>query len=335
MELDWIHQRTAFHALREEWEDLLERSVTRVPFLHHTFLSQWWDTLGGGEWAGGELWIALGREKGNLRGIAPLFMPQGSSEGMLLGSVEISDYLDILAAPEDVDTFVRCLLEELEENRVEGWSGLNLYNLPAASPTPGALKRAAEQLGWQYYEEGLAPCPGVALPADWETYLAGLDKKQRHEIRRKIRRGEEKGLRFRLAEDVDEFPHLLESMLDLMKRDERKEAFLTDAMQKHFRQSLLAAFKEGWLQLAVLEKEGNLAAAYLNFDEHDTLWVYNSALNPDYGALSAGWVLLGNIIQWAIEHRKKELDFMRGDERYKYRFGGVDRAILQVRVERS
>ena len=27
-----------------------------------------------------------------------------------------------------------------------------------------------------------------ALPGDWETYLAGIDKKQRHEIRRKMRR---------------------------------------------------------------------------------------------------------------------------------------------------
>ena len=38
-------------------------------------------------------------------------------------------------------------------------------------------------------------CPVVTLPADgdWDDYLGTLDKKARHEIRRKIRRAEAVG----------------------------------------------------------------------------------------------------------------------------------------------
>lgn len=330
MEIQWVHQRAAFHALREEWGQLLERAATSVPFLRHTYLKHWWDTRGGGEWQGGSLRIALGREGGELRGIAPLFMADGHQELMFLGSVEISDYLDVLAAPDDVNDFVNSLVDDLEKN---GEGGLNLYNLPEASPTPAALQRAGERHGWRYYEQALEPCPALVLPSEWEAYLAGLDKKQRHEIRRKMRRGAEEGLRFRLVDDAAEFPQVLEGVLALMMRDERKRAFLSGPMQVQFRTSLQAAFAEGWLQVALLEHENNLAAAYLNFDEQNTLWVYNSALNPDYASLSAGWVLLGNLIQWAIAHQRGTLDFMRGDERYKYRFGGVAKTILRVRLQ--
>jgi CelD/BcsL family acetyltransferase involved in cellulose biosynthesis len=62
--------------------------------------------------------------------------------------------------------------------------------------------------------------------------------------------------------------------------------------------------------------------------------VYNSGLNPAYLSLSPGWVLLSHLIQWAIENDRKEFDFLRGDEKYKYRFGGVDRYIARLTISR-
>ena len=58
------------------------------------------------------------------------------------------------------------------------------------------------------------------------------------------------------------------------------------------------------------------------------LWGYNSAVNRDFLELSPGWVLLAHQIRWACEHGRTELDFMRGDEAYKYRFGAVDRHVV-------
>ena len=49
--------------------------------------------------------------------------------------------------------------------------------------------------------------------------------------------------------------------------------------------------------------------------------------------LSPGWVLLGHVIQWCCENGRYEFDFMRGDEEYKYRFGGVNRFVMRARVK--
>ena len=115
---------------------------------------------------------------------------------------------------------------------------------------------------------------------------------------------------------------------------ERIDKFLTDAMRRQMKESIHAAFKEGWIQLSFLEIGDQKAAAYLNLDYDNRLWVYNSAINYDFYDLSPGWVLLAYIIQWGIENGREVLDFMRGDEVYKYRFGGIDRHVLRVQIQR-
>ena len=44
--------------------------------------------------------------------------------------------------------------------------------------------------------------------------------------------------------------------------------------------------------------------------------------------------MLVKLIQWAIEQGLDEVDLMRGDEEYKYRFGGIDRHVVQVVSEK-
>jgi CelD/BcsL family acetyltransferase involved in cellulose biosynthesis len=198
------------------------------------------------------------------------------------------------------------------------------------------LKDSASRLGLTHTQEQLQPAPIVMLPDDWDTYLAGIQKKQRHEIRRKIRRAEAapEGVRWYIVEDETTLDDEIEAFLKLMAYDHHKEGFLTDVMRTQMKTAVHTAFKAGWLQLAFLEVGGEKAAAYLNFDYANQLWIYNSGLNFEMGYYSPGWVLLGYLIQWAIENGRTALDFMRGDEDYKYRFGGVDRFVQRVQIGR-
>jgi CelD/BcsL family acetyltransferase involved in cellulose biosynthesis len=40
-------------------------------------------------------------------------------------------------------------------------------------------------------------------------------------------------------------------------------------------------------------------------------------------------------LQWAIENGKKGLDFLRGDEPYKYDLGAKDQDVLRLTLRRS
>jgi CelD/BcsL family acetyltransferase involved in cellulose biosynthesis len=328
-------------ALADEWNLLLAKSASHVPFLRHEYLTTWWKTLGGGEWQQADLFVVTATKEpgGSLTGIAPLFFTQnrdGEPALMLMGSIEISDYLDVIVRSEDLEQFLDGLVEFLSGSEAPGWRILDWNNLLESSPTLTALEEIATRRGYGFSIETLQHCPYIPLPNDWETYLADLDKKQRHEIRRKIRRAEEneKPVRWYIVEEEDGLDAEIEGLLRLMAQDAEKEKFLTEVMRTQMKAAVHAAFRAGWLQLAFLEVGGEKAAAYLNFDYQDHIWVYNSGLDLRFKELSLGWVLLAYLIQWAIKGGRCAFDFMRGDEDYKYRFGAIDRKVVRVKITR-
>jgi CelD/BcsL family acetyltransferase involved in cellulose biosynthesis len=340
MQINVIRSLEEMNSLQGEWNALVKQGASDVPFLRHEYLSTWWQTLGGGEWSRAELYIPTGRlADGSLAGIAPLFFsPNRAGENalLLLGSIEISDYLDLIVSPQHISTFVSDLFTHLASSDAPAWSVLDWYNILDSSASLPVLQEAASRHGWTYTQEPLQHCPYIPVPGDWEAYLASIDKKQRHEIRRKMRRleSEFEPASWYIVQDEAGIVSGIEDFMSMMAQDPAKNRFLTEAMRTQFRLSTLAAFRAGWLQLAFLEIGGEKAAGYLNFDYKNKLWIYNSALNFAYREYSPGWVLLGYLLQWANENKRLHFDFMRGDEDYKYRFGAIDRRVERVVIRR-
>jgi CelD/BcsL family acetyltransferase involved in cellulose biosynthesis len=253
-----------------------------------------------------------------------------------LGSVEISDYLDLILRPNYTASFIEALLAYLDGPQAPAWKVLDWYNILEDSPTLPVLKAAAERRGWEYSQQRLQPAPCVRLPGDWEAYLAGIDKKQRHEIRRKMRRAESNSppVRWYIEDGEERLDAQLEAFMALMAQDTEKASFLTEVMRTQMRAAVHAAFRAGWMQLAFLEVGGEKAAGYLNFDYANRIWLYNSGWDSRFSEISPGWVLLSYLMRWANEKQREAFDFMRGDEDYKYRFGGIDRFVTRAVVRR-
>lgn len=333
-------QHSSFDLPADEWNQLLGAGILNAPFLRHEYLSTWWQTRGGGEWPPEtRLCLVSAHENEQLVGLAPLFFTtnrDGLPALMLVGSIEISDYQDMIVGPIQHAAFISGLLDWLDTNAPQPWSLLDWYNLPETSPTLTALQAESPRRGWTYTEETYQPSPAIPLPGDFELYLSRIDKKQRHEIRRKMRRAEESGrqVRWYIVDNEADLDQEMDGFLHLMAQDPDKAAFLTEVMRTQMKSSVHAAFQAGWLQLAFLEVDGEKAAGYLNFDYNNKIWVYNSGLDRRFMDLSPGWVLLGHLLQWANDHQRSEFDFMRGNEDYKYKFGAENRHVQRVRVQR-
>jgi CelD/BcsL family acetyltransferase involved in cellulose biosynthesis len=96
---------------------------------------------------------------------------------------------------------------------------------------------------------------------------------------------------------------------------------------------LLAA---GLLRLHALRLEGAIVAVlYCLADapqRRERRWYdYIGGFDPRFAAFSPGTVLLAHAIEAARAEGAVALDFLRGSERYKYRWGAVDEPMARLR----
>jgi CelD/BcsL family acetyltransferase involved in cellulose biosynthesis len=193
--------------------------------------------------------------------------------------------------------------------------------------------------GWYVDVEQEEVCPVITLADEWDAYLAQVNKKQRHEIRRKLRRAEGTGeTRWYVLDQADQITEaVLDTFIDLHQRSTPdKEAFWDADMEHFFRAVTLKMAEQGWLKLYFVEANDEPAAALLCFDYQDEILVYNSGFEPQkFGYLSPGNIIVSYSIQHAIELGKHRYDFLRGDETYKFRFGAVAEPVNRVMIKQS
>ncbi len=323
-----------FEILAGEWNTLLRRTSSDTVFLTWEWQKTWWEWLGAGELC----LIAVRDEQGQLTAIAPLFVElvAGRRTVSFVGCEDVSDYLDLILGPDHLEDACRVILDALEGAGL-GWEGMDLCNIPATSPTLRHFAEAARARGHGVRIERADVCPVIALPGSWEAYLASLPKKQRHEVRRKLRRAMNQAQARWYV--VDESHDLQAEMNDFIRLHQKsaaeKDEFMDVEMQGFFHAVGRVLQAAGWLQLMFLELDGQKAAALLNFDYANSIMVYNSGFDPDlFAHLSPGIVLLAFSIQHAIDLGRARFDFLRGDEEYKYRMGGRDTEIFRLVVER-
>ena len=105
---------------------------------------------------------------------------------------------------------------------------------------------------------------------------------------------------------------------------------MSPARERFFRRLADAALSAGWLALDILEADGRPVAAGFSFVMADTVYLYNSSLDGDAYHWSPGMVLLAELIKRSIADGLHRLDFLKGNERYKFQLGGVPRTLSSV-----
>lgn len=327
LELECFSRLDSFLSLSGEWEDLLGQSALCHVFQTWQWHLIWCRHLGSAE---NLRLMALRSPEGKLRGVFPVWRER---DGVFrsTGGRDVSDYLDLIAERGWEGAVWKRVLQELWEEEGGGWK-LELPFIPHDSPTLRVVPALAGEEGLEVELTRTDSCPVIPLPASWEDYLGSLSSKNRHELRRKLRRAErEAELEFyrcaaneRLQEDMELF-----FQLHGLSSHEKKR-FMVQAMRAFFLDVASAFFERGWLDLRFLFVNGEPAAALLSFDYAGRIYLYNSGYDPRFSSLSVGNVLLARLIKEGIERGRAELDLLRGNEPYKYRLGGEDRPLFSL-----
>jgi CelD/BcsL family acetyltransferase involved in cellulose biosynthesis len=273
---------------------------------------------------------------GATAGILPLY-DDSAGVRRFVGGVDVSDYLDLIAPAGREAEIWQALLQHRAAETAE-W---DLHAIRATSPTLEILPRLCGAVGLRAEAEREDRCPVLALPASWDDYLEGLSGKDRHELRRKIRKLERElpGTAVRSHASIDGWDDALGGFLALHRLSKvGKARFMDERMEAFFRDATRALAAAGLARLWFLESETAPVASFLCLEVSGAaggpVGLYNSGFDPVHAKLAPGIVLLAHVIQDAIARGVAEFDFLRGEEPYKYAFGPAPQDLFRVRVTR-
>lgn len=336
MFVEKIVDETLFFSLGEQWEGLLDRCSFKTVFLSWQWQKTWWQGFHGDR----SLYVLLIKDKADrARGLAPFYLDRRSSGKSILrviGDNDISDYLSIMAEggleKEVFDALVGYLANEAGQ-----WDEILIGPVKNESQAYAYLPANAAKYGFHVEITASETSPSVRLPQTWEAYLESLGPKERHELRRKLRKAaREAPLSYYICDDFAALDADMNSFLTLMEKSSpEKAAFLGENMRGFFKKVAGELFKAGWLDLSFLEVEGVRVAGNLCFDFCGSIQLYNSGFDPSYRALSGGIVLAADNIKRAIEKGRERFDFLRGSESYKYKFGAKDEPLFAISIRRK
>lgn len=316
-----------FDRLAGEWAALHAEDAANPPFSHPAWFRAWLAHFGRGREAS---FLAIRRD-GELIGVVPLTTEAGTVR--LLGDPQVSDYAGIAARPGTEPFVARGLVEWLGEDLA---TSAELWGIREATPLHASLREAAGHFGWQLTEQDEAVSPAADLPGDFDAFVAGLAKKHRHELRRKLRRLEAAGdVTLVATSDPDAADAAADLLIRLMRdsRDDKRD-FLTPAMEAFFRDLARDFTALGMACFRTLRLDGQPVATVFCFDSPETTFLYNSGFDPAYSDLAVGLLSKALALRDAIGSGKRRFDFLRGDERYKFELGGQPRRVLRLQLQR-
>ncbi|MGD9078436.1 MAG: GNAT family N-acetyltransferase [Desulfobacterales bacterium] len=315
-----------FDTITAYWSDPDHKLEWDCLFIVPGWLKVWWQTYG----TGWEPHLCSIRDNDELIGIAPLLFQQDKAR--LIGSPDVCDYQDVMVIPGCGRVFFQHLIPYL---RQQGISRLDLGVVRADSIIFSDLLPSAKSLNCKVFSEPEDVTMELDLPSTWDEFLKLLTGKERHEIRRKLRRLKEAArVNFRVVESRAEVSEAIDLFLALFKMNRSdKSDFMTEQRASFFR-SLAAAMAEARiLKLFFLDLDEAPAAAVMCFDYNSTVYLYNNGYDNQYRSLSVGLLSKVLAIQDSIQRGKNKYNFLKGTEAYKHRLGGKPVQLYRCQVE--
>jgi len=313
--MSYIVTKESFASLNSYWADSKHGLNWSSIFISPAWLQTWWQIFG----SGAELYLRAVWQSDKIIGIAPLFVKETTAS--IIGSDDVCDYLDFVAVPGMERDFFSLLLNDL---RQKGINHLDLRHLRPDSKVLTDLTVIAKERNYDIRCQSEDVSLELELPRTWDEYLAILTTKQRHEVRRKLRRLWEAGnVDYRIVEESTVIHDLMDTFIKLFSESRKDKAtFMTSQIESFFRLLADIIAEAGLLRLGILELDNLPAAMVMCFDYHECVYLYNSGYEPSYSALSVGLLSKVLCIKDSIQRGRKRFDFLKGKELYKYHLGG-------------
>ena len=283
-------------------------------------------------------------------GIMPLAESTSALTGrslVFMGSGKVcSDDLGILVQSSDIEEVaVAFATWVVESPDCCQWDHLDLDGVREGNHAMECFGGVIEALTGSQIERKQSPnCWAASLAGGFDAYLSRLTKRARKIVREAesaVLSGKGKFEIAHSKEQALEFAREIERLHQARWKEQGIEgcfsrsefsSFLDAAIQSMWQDPWCSANGETEAEMpsqgqrvlvGLLRIDGIVAAGSICFRDRDGVSMYLVGMNPELGECRPGWMLNTCFIKRAIELGCTHFDFLRGDEEYKERLGGV------------
>ena len=326
-----IQNVTDFERLREPWSELLKQNPIQGGFLTWEWLFTWWKHYH----KENQLWIVTVWSSRELIGIAPLMTEKRKKYGFS------SRVLSNLGTPDiDVGSFItrdgdpgiyaeifKYLLEQQQK-----WDILELNEFALDDPVKSSLTTFFKNKDF-FWEQKNGRHFFLSVEDGWDEYFKMLSQNTRGDVRRRIRRIEEKNkLTFRHLVGDEVTGQDIETIFAINEHGTYPEMYRTVA-ERAFQLELLDIMKpRGWPEIFLLYIDEQPVAYRYGFNFNCIFEDWRNGIDNRYGEYSVGKVLLMMTLEACFKRGYAGVDFLRGDEEYKTRWRTVEYPYTQIRI---
>ena len=325
--LEIVTDLERFTALRDPWQQLWAASNGRI-FQSHDWISGWLAGVRDRKEIRPQIALAW---QGNLLAAAmPCAVHRRSGLRILHWAAQLfSDYCDCLVdQAQDGSVLLPLLWDGMKQ-----FGGFDLISLQQVRPDAGcrgfldALVNNSGQLEIAPREKR---CMRIENQwPDGTAFFRSLNKKARNNHTRGKRILSELGgeVSFRVIEPGQPVQDVVAEILRLKEvwlhtHDPNSTLFGSDGTA--LRAVLDRAWKSGLAYIFLLECGGRIAAASINFVYAGRMEAYLTSYDEAFERASPGTILIVEYAQWSFDRRLTLVDFLRGDEAFKFRMANAE-----------
>lgn len=345
MHIDVIEEFGALESARGDWEAVYAADPEASLFMSWRWIADWLA-------ASRTVWLVLAAKPTQADDDYVAFLPlrmrvhfdkeRGFFNELYLAGGEFSDHAGVLAHPDFEAAAISAFTDHLRKKL--NWAKLTLHNLWMSERRRRLFLSAFDELRFvhkdiAYFDKvantNLSVCPSIALPSDWDAYLATLSANNRQKIRRWQRKvGASEEYEITLA-DAETYADDIDMLLDLWKTKwTRRKGARAEKIAQCNRAMLTRCARNGTLFLPVFRHGGRPVAALAILVDHTkkAMLFLITGRDETYDEAPAGYLLHAYSIRHAIAEGFATYDFLRGDEPYKYLFASQEQRLRACSV---
>lgn len=327
---DW----NAVLTLRDEWNELLDRSDAHALFFSWEWMESWIEIARD---VNTPFFIVIRDPDNRLLGVAPFYTVKAKLIGLidykilrLAGDHSTGfEYADLIASKENPNGVLKEIGVTLHKYQTE-WDLIWLPKIAGWSHSLERIRQATTDSVGFAANTRQTDFSSIPLPASFEEYENRFSSKRRNHHKRTGKRVlNEPSTRFTNCTHPEELDHFLDTLFTL---HHKRRMLLSDpgtfirrpSQVSFYRSFTLKALKRGWLRINAIESAGQIQAIQLGYVCCGAYLQMQEGFNPDF-THGSGNVLRRHTISLCIDEGLQEYDFLGGMTEHKRRWGAVKR----------